>query len=118
MRSYRELKVWHSAMGLVLQIYRLTAAFPPAEAYGLRSQMRRAAVSVPSDIAEGWGSGARRRYVQLLKVARGSLMELETQCIIAHRLDYISPEALEDVLGATHGITRMLNRLIHVLTHP
>jgi|GEM_PF-271671 len=118
MRSYQELEVWKSAMDLVLQVYHLTEPLPPTETYGLRAQMRRAALSIPSNIAEGWGSGARRRYVHMLKVARGSLMELETQGILAARLGYISPEALEDLLETTRHITRMLNRLIHVLARP
>jgi len=118
MRSYRQMDVWNSAMDLVLQIYQVTSTFPPTETYGLQAQMRRSALSVPSNIAEGWGSGAQRRYVQMLKVARGSLMELETQCILAHRLGYICQEVMENILKMTHRITCMLNRLIKVLTRP
>ena len=89
-KSYRDLVVWQKAMDLVTAIYRITAGFPRDEIYGLTSQLRRAAVSIPSDIAEGrFGSAEFRRFLWL---ANGSLMELETQLLIAERLKYITSE--------------------------
>jgi four helix bundle protein len=77
-KSYRELLVWQKAMELTVLVYRLTEGFPKREIYGLAAQIRRAGVSVPSNIAEGYGRGSRREYIQFLSIAQGSLKELET----------------------------------------
>lgn len=88
--SYRDLRVWQSSMELVTHIYRATQNFPKEERYGLVSQMRRAAVSVPSNIAEGKGRLTDRDHAHFYSQARGSLLELETQILIAKRLNYLS----------------------------
>jgi len=88
MKSYKELLVWQKSMVLVKEIYQLTASFPDVEKFGLTSQMRNAAISIPSNIAEGWGRQSRKSYIQFLRISRGSLFELETQVIIAKTLEY------------------------------
>ena len=90
MRKHHELRAWQEAMQLVKEIYRLTQNFPKEEIYGLVSQMRRAAVSIPSNISEGAARGGDREFIQFLIIARGSLSELETQLIISHELGYLS----------------------------
>ncbi len=90
MQSYKELLVWQQAMELVSAIYRATKMFPREELYGLTSQLRRSAVSVPSNIAEGQGRATRGEFIQFLGHARGSLFEVETQLLIAGHLGYLS----------------------------
>ncbi len=109
--SYRDLLVWQRAIELVTDIYRCTATFPADELYGLRSQLRRAAVSIPSNIAEGQGRCSRGEFRQFLGVARGSLLEVETQIHIAHRLALLSTEKQDDLLSSTGELLRMLNGL-------
>ncbi|MGA8342354.1 MAG: four helix bundle protein, partial [Candidatus Sulfotelmatobacter sp.] len=94
-RSYRELLVWQKAKTLSVEIYRTTEQFPRAETYGLTSQLRRAAVSVPSNIAEGQGRLTRGEFLHFLGQARGSLLELDTQLAIALDLNYLKPDAHE-----------------------
>lgn len=88
-RKHQQLRAWQNAMQLVEAIYRLTASFPESERYGLTSQVRRAAVSVPSNIAEGAARGSTADFIRFLYIARGSLSELETQCLIAQKLGYV-----------------------------
>ena len=88
--THKDLDVWKEAIALVTAIYKLTADFPEAEKFGLISQMRRAAVSTPSNIAEGASRGTTKEYIYFLNISLGSLSELETQIIIAHNLEYIS----------------------------
>src|SRR6187401_1440650 len=90
-RNYRELKVWQHSIELSASIYQLTSGFPKEELYGLTSQMRRAAVSIPSNIAEGHSRESTKEYLHHLSFALGSLAELETQLVIAERLKYVSP---------------------------
>ena len=87
-RKHHELHVWQESMTLVELVYKLTEAFPEKERYGLISQLRRAAVSVPSNIAEGAARGSDAEFIRFLHIARGSLSEIETQLLIAQRLDY------------------------------
>ena len=87
-RKHHELLVWQESMTLVEMVYKLTSVFPDAERYGLISQMRRAAVSVPSNIAEGAARGSDAEFIRFLHIARGSLSEIETQFLIAQRLGY------------------------------
>ena len=87
-RSHHQLDVWKSAMTLAEKIYDLTASFPDSERYGLTSQLRRAAVSVPSNIAEGAARGSNADFIRFLYIARGSLSEVETQCQLAKRFGY------------------------------
>lgn len=112
MNSYKELVVWQKAVNLVADIYRLTVKFPKEEQYGLVSQLRRSAVSVPSNVAEGWGRGNTREYIRFLTIARGSLMELETQLIISEKLGFLSLESHKVLLAQIDEIGRMLNGLI------
>lgn len=89
MRSHRDLDVWKQGVELVTRVYELTSAFPTQEVYGLTSQIRRAAVSVPSNIAEGAARGSKRDFQRFVFIARGSLAELETQILIAENLHYV-----------------------------
>jgi len=94
-KSYKDLLVWQRSIQLSLAIYRLTSSFPAEERYGLSSQLRRAGVSVPSNIAEGYGRGSRKDYKQFLAIARGSTLEVQTQLIIANELGYCKLDALK-----------------------
>lgn len=114
-RSYRDLLVWQDSMELVVVIYRTTSKFPKAERFSLVDQLRRAAVSVPSNIAEGHGRSRTGDYLRYLSVAVGSLHEVETQVQIARRLDYVSDEVQKELLEATTAIGRMLGALIRAL---
>jgi len=111
--TYEDLRVWRRAMDLVVCVYRSTASFPKQEVYGLTSQMRRSAVSVPSNIAEGKGRFSRKELLQLLFHARGSLLELRTQITIARELGFLD-DADGDVL-TNHAceVGRLLNGLIN-----
>ena len=110
--SYRDLRVWQQAMELVVGIYADTRAFPNDELYGLTSQMRRAAVSIPSNIAEGKGRSTDRDRTHFFCHARGSLLELETQVLIARRLGYLSSSQAEKLTKASAELGRGLNALI------
>jgi four helix bundle protein len=110
--SYRDLVAWQRAMSLVTQIYRVTEAFPRKEIYGLTNQLRRAAVSVPSNIAEGKGRRSKKEYAQFLFRARGSLFEVETQLEIACNLEYIDPEAYGRLKEQITAVARVLSGLI------
>lgn len=115
--SYRQLEVWQKAVALVTEIYQITRSFPREELYGLTSQVRRSAVSIPANIAEGWGRNMTRDYVQFLRVARGSLLELETHLVIAKNLKFIEAITLQRSAEQTQEINRMLNGLIRSLEH-
>jgi len=110
-KDYRELIVWQKAMGLVELLYRRTRLFPKEELYGLTSQMRRAAVSIPSNITEGQGRRTTRDFVHFLSIARGSLKELETQILISHRLCYINEEQQLELVSATEEVGRLISGL-------
>jgi four helix bundle protein len=107
MQGHKELIVWQKAMDLVVAIYKLTKSFPKTEVYGLASQMRRAAVSVPSNIAEGHGLKQTQAYARHLAIANGSLTELETQLEIARRLGYLAAEN-ESAINQAQEVGRML----------
>ena len=111
-RSYRDLVVWQKAMTLVTEVYRYTEAFPRTELYGLTSQLRRAAVSVPSNIAEGQGRSSTGEFKQFLGHARGSLLEVETQLEIAYRLKYLSEENCAILTRECSEVGRVLNGLM------
>src|SRR6266536_30633 len=114
-RGYRDLIVWQDSMDLVLSIYRITAAFPKEERYSLVSQLRRAAVSVPSNIAEGHGRSRTGDYLRHLSVADGSLSEVETQIQIARRLEYITEDDQSRLLDSCNAIAKMFGGLIRSL---
>lgn len=113
--NYRDLVVWQKGMALVSAVYKLTRTFPDSERFGLASQIQRAAVSIPSNIAEGQGRLATKEFRQFLGIARGSLKELETQLLISIDLAYASAEDVDTCLGLTDEIGRMLNALIKAL---
>jgi four helix bundle protein len=106
------LVAWQKAIEFVRQVYEMTAAFPHEEMFGLKSQMRRSAVSVPSNIAEGQGRTSRGEFLQFLGHARGSLYELETQIVIAETLGYIAREQQDRMLQDAQQLGRILNGLI------
>ena len=115
--SYRDLHVWQRAVELVEEIYRVSAAFPDQEKYGLTSQIRRAAVSVPSNIAEGYGRRRTGHYVHHLDIANGSLKEVETQLIIAGRLHFIEKEQAQQAWSLLQETGKMLTSLTRSLDH-
>jgi four helix bundle protein len=112
MKSYKELEVWQKAVALVKDAYTATRTFPAVERYGHTAQIQRAATSVPANIAEGWGRGSRKEYIQFLPIARGSLMELETHLIIARDLSYLSEPQFTNLQKKLESVAMMLNRLI------
>lgn len=114
-RSYRDLLAWQRSIDLVVQVYRDTQAFPREETYGLVSQLRRAAVSVPSNIAEGHARISTGEFRQFLGHALGSLMETETQVVISHRLSYIDAKQSGGLLGRTAEIGRLVNGILRSL---
>lgn len=115
LRSYRDLIAWKKAVELVTEIYLVTKAFPHDETYGLASQLRRAAVSVPSNIAEGQGRATRGEFIQFLCHARGSLFEVETQMVIAGNLGYVAPDVEERITPRITEVARILNGLLSSL---
>ena len=110
--TYRDLIAWQRAMVLVTQIYRATEAFPRREIYGLTNQLRRAAVSVPSNIAEGKGRRSKKEYLQFLFKARGSLFEVETQLEISSNLGYIAADEYLAIKEQSGSVARVLGGLI------
>jgi four helix bundle protein len=110
-QSYKDLEVWQKSVSLVTAIYELTKAFPRDELYTLVSQIRRAAISIPSNIAEGRGKRSTRDFIRFLSIAYGSAAELETQLIISSNLNYISVEQLNPLSEEINRICRMLNGL-------
>lgn len=116
--SYRDLRVWQSAMDLVAVVHDETRGFPREELYGLTSQMRRAAVSIPSNIAEGKGRSTDRDRALFFCHARGSLLELETQILIGERLSYLTAGRAETLLKISTELGRMLNSLIQSIRGP
>jgi four helix bundle protein len=113
--SYRNLIAWQKAKELALDIYRCTRRFPKDEIYGLTSQLRRAAISVPSNIAEGKGRHSRKEFAHFLYQARGSLLELETQLSIARDLEYLDALTFNNTLGKAEELGRILNGLVNRL---
>jgi four helix bundle protein len=107
--SYKDLVVWQQAMELVEMIYLHTGDWPKSEMYGLTSQVRRAAVSVVSNIAEGQGRKSKGEFLQFLGNAKGSLLEVETQILIAGRLKYLNEAASEEVGSKIDRVSRLLN---------
>ena len=115
MRSHHQLHVWQEAMTLVKMVYTATSTFPQSEIYGLTSQMRRASVSIPSNIAEGAARTGTKEFLQFLSISRGSLSELETQILIAKELDYIKNEGeilkqIDKIFGLIGGLMNSLRK--------
>jgi four helix bundle protein len=113
--DYRDLDVWNEAMNLATDIYEVTRAFPRDEIYGMTSQLRRASVSVAANIAEGYGRQQTRPFIQFLRVAQGSLKELETLVLLSQRVGLLGDEASGQALDRTQRIGRMLTGLIRSL---
>jgi four helix bundle protein len=111
-RRYQDLIAWQRAVTQVKKVYEVTGSFPQKEVFGLTSQMRRSAVSIPSNIAEGQGRATRGEFHQFLGHARGSLYELETQLVIASELEYISEEQCDCLLDGSRELGRILNALM------
>jgi four helix bundle protein len=112
MKGHRDLLVWQKSMQFVTDVYHETADFPKAEVYGLTNQLRRAAVSVPSNIAEGHGRSSKKEFHRFVSQARGSLLEVETQLEIARNLGYLSADGASVLLSKASEIARMLNGLL------
>jgi four helix bundle protein len=111
-QSYRDLIAWQKRIELVTEIYRVTQQFPREELYGLSNQLRRAAVSVPSNIAEGQARFSPKEFHHFLATARGSLVDIETQIIIAEKLNYLEPKSCQSMLERTAELGRILNGLL------
>jgi four helix bundle protein len=115
-RHYTDLILWQKAMDLAERIYHATESFPRREMFGLTNQLRRAAVNIPSNVAEGQGRATRKDFLQFLSIARGSLQEVETQVILSHRLAYLNELSKCSLLEATTEIARILNGLVNSLS--
>jgi four helix bundle protein len=114
--SFKDLRVWRKSMELAVEVYEVTKRFPNCELYGLTNQIRRAAISVPSNIAEGKGHHSEREFKNYLYHARGSLLELQTRLMIARELHYVSASDAEPVLEHADALGRGLNSLINSMT--
>lgn len=112
---YRDLVVWQRAIDLVPQIYDVVRKLPPEETYALGDQLRRAAISIPANIAEGQGRQHPREFLQYLAIARGSLAELNTLLILAQRLDYLTPSVLNELDALLQSVAKPLHGLISTL---
>lgn len=115
MVSHKELKVWQESIHLVKDVYVITKSFPKEELFVLTSQMRRAAISIPSNIAEGYVRKSTKEFLQFIQIAFGSASELDTQMIIAKELGYIKPEQYAQITQQIDYILRMLNKLSKAL---
>src|SRR5262245_33850165 len=116
MAGYRDLETWQKAMDLVQEVYVATRDFPKEEIFGLRSQLRRAAVSIPSNIAERQGRESAKDFLRYLSIAYGSLCEVETQIVIAGRLGYIQNEASANLMVRAGEVGRLINGLTRSLS--
>jgi four helix bundle protein len=114
-RTHRDLLIWQKSMILVTEIYRKSQRFPTQEQYGLTSQIRRAAVSIPSNIAEGFGRQSTGDYIRFLNIAVGSLFEVQTQIEIAFNLSFIPESDFTGIFESTREIDRMMSSLIQKL---
>lgn len=115
-RKHRDLRVWQEAIALVKSVYQLTATFPDSERFGLTAQMRRAAISVPSNIAEGVARNSRKEFLHFLGIARGSLSELDTQLVIAKELAFSEENhslenSVSDLFGLLNGLINSLKKV-------
>ncbi len=115
-QSYKDLLIWQKGVALVKSVYLLCEKLPKEELFGLQSQMKRAAISVPSNIAEGYGQNYSQNYVQCLRMARGSLLELETQFIISKELKLVGNELFQKVQGLITEENKMLNAFIRSIS--
>jgi four helix bundle protein len=114
-RSFRDLAVWQKSMQMAVAVYRLTQEFPREETYGLTSQMRRSAISIPSNIAEGHGRLGSNEYRQFLGIARGSNFELQTQLELARKLGKGDPNILQEAEGLSHEVGKMIFGILEAI---
>ncbi|MCG6138927.1 MAG: four helix bundle protein [Nostoc sp. LLA-1] len=114
-QSYQDLKVWQEAMNLAEDCYKVTKQFPKEETYGMISQIRRASVSIPANIAEGYGRKTRGEYIQFLYIAQGSLKELETHLLISRRVELAVAEVINPVINKCELVGKILLGLIRSL---
>ena len=115
MGNYKDLKVWQESVNFVVEIYHISTKFPPEEKFGLISQIRRAAISIPSNIAEGATSKSTKTFSKFIAIARSSLSEVETQLLISHKLGFITREIYTKIIARSEEISRMLSGLQHSL---
>jgi four helix bundle protein len=115
-KSYKDLIVWQKAMDLVMLVYQATKGFPKDELYGLTNQIRRAAVSIASNIAEGQARNSSAEFLHFLSIAKGSLAQVETQLLIAQRLDYMDDDLLTEILSVQIEVNKMINGLMGKIT--
>lgn len=118
MQNYTDLNVWQKSMDLVEEVYTLVKRLPKEEMYALSSQLRRAAVSIPSNIAEGNGRSSRKEYLRFLLISRGSTFEVETQLLICVKVEYLVEEEIERAMTLCSEVKKMLNGLIRNLSAP
>jgi len=115
-RSYKDLLIWQKGIELTEKVYLLVKSFPSEEIYSLTSQIKRSVISIPSNISEGYGRNSTKNYIQFLRISRGSLYELETQLIIANKLNYISDNELNnEIFKLIEEESKMLNSFIKKL---
>lgn len=114
-QSYRDLKVWQTGMDLAEDCYSVTRNFPREELYGITSQIRRASVSIPANIAEGHGRKTRKEYIQFLYIAQGSLRELETHLMLSKRVKLTRSDEIDSLLNQCESVGRLLSALIRAL---
>lgn len=112
LQSYQDLRVWQQGMELAAACYEMTRQFPKEERYGMVSQIRRSAVSVPANITEGYGRGSRGEYLQFLQIAQGSLYELETHLLLSKRVNLISAESVVSPLAMCTEVSKLLRALV------
>lgn len=115
LKSYKELIVWQKSMELVLLVFDITSSFPKSEQFGLVSQIRRSAVAIPSNIAEGYGRRSKKEFRQFISIAYGSAMELETQLILSRRLKLAQEKEFEKAENLLQEVLKMLNSIISKL---
>ena len=115
-KDYKDLLIWQKGIQLVKLVYVSLENFPKDEIFGLQNQMKRSAVSIPSNIAEGWGRSSTQNYIQFLRIARGSLLELETQLIIAKELGFITDVKYAEIADLITEESKMLNAFIKKLS--
>ncbi len=115
MSTFRDLLIWQKSMRFVSDIYRCTNKFPNAEKFGLVSQLRRSAVSIPSNIAEGYGRRTNNDFIRFLNISMGSLFEVQTQIEIAHTLKYINSQTFDDLFEQSREIERMMSSFLRSL---
>ncbi len=118
MGTYKDLMVWQKSMLLARRIYEITTRFPLDEKFGMVSQMRRCSVSIPSNIAEGYGREGEREHSHFLFISLGSSNELETQLILSHGFQYVDNQDYQEIMDLNSEVNKMLSSLIYKLKHP